>query len=132
AELNKLLFGFAAGVAVKELGLAISERQEVLAALADVAMEAFAVDSAVARALQAAPDPVAEACVSLYAEESHLRAVQRARGALLAAVKDPVKARGALERMRRLVDEEPGDVVAWREAIAGPTIELGRYPLAWN
>ena len=132
AELNKLLFGFAAGVAAKELGLAISDRQEVLAALADVAMEAFAVDSAVARALQAAPDPVAEACVSLYAEESHLRAVQRARGALLAAVKDPVKARGALERMRRLVDEEPGDVVAWREAIAGPTIELGRYPLAWN
>jgi hypothetical protein len=50
----------------------------------------------------------------------------------MAALKDPAQARGALEKMRRLVDEEPGDVVAWREAIAGPTIELGRYPLAWT
>jgi hypothetical protein len=33
--------------------------------------------------------------------------------------------------LRRLLDEEPGDPSAWREAIAGPTVELGRYPLAW-
>jgi hypothetical protein len=131
AELNKLLFGYAAGVAVQALGAAIGDRQEVLGALADVAAEAFAVDSAVARALQAKPDPVAEACVSLYAEESHQRAAQRARAVVLAAVKDPVQARDTLELLRNLVDEEPGDVVAWREAIAGPTVELGRYPLAW-
>jgi alkylation response protein AidB-like acyl-CoA dehydrogenase len=131
AELNKLLFGHAAGVAVQALGVAIGDHQEVLGALADVAMEAFAVDSAVARALQAKPDPVAEACVSLYAEEAHQRAAQRARAAVLAAVKDPVQARAALALLKKLVDEEPGDVVAWREAIAGPTVELGRYPLAW-
>jgi alkylation response protein AidB-like acyl-CoA dehydrogenase len=131
AELNKLLFGYAAGVAVQALGAAIGDRQEVLGALADVAAEAFAVDSAVARALQAKPDPVAEACVSLYAEESHQRAAQRARAVVLAAVKDPVQARDTLELLRKLVDEEPGDVVAWREAIVGPTVELGRYPLAW-
>ncbi|HET8733526.1 MAG TPA: acyl-CoA dehydrogenase family protein, partial [Anaeromyxobacteraceae bacterium] len=131
AELNKHLFGFAAGVAAKALGAAVGDRQEVMAALADVAMEAFAVDSAVARALQGKQNPVADACVSLYAEESHQRAAQRARAAILAALPDPAAARPALERMRRLVDEEPGDVVAWREAIAGPTIELGRYPLAW-
>ena len=88
-------------------------------------------DSAVARALQARPDPVAEACVSLYAEESHQRAAQRARAAVLAAVTDPAQARTALALLRRLVDDEPGDVVAWREAIAGPTVELGRYPLSW-
>jgi hypothetical protein len=126
------VFGFAAGVAAKALGAAVGDRQEVMGALADVAMEAFAVDSAVARALQAKPDPVAEACVSLYAEEAHQRAAQRARAAVLAAVKDPVQARATLALLRRLVDEEPGDVVAWREAIAGPTVEMGRYPLAWS
>jgi alkylation response protein AidB-like acyl-CoA dehydrogenase len=114
------------------LGASVGDRQEVMGALADVAMEAFAVDSAVARALQARPDPVADACVSLYAEESHQRAAQRARAAVQAALKDPAQARVALEKMRRLVDEEPGDVVAWREAIVGPTVELGRYPLAWT
>jgi alkylation response protein AidB-like acyl-CoA dehydrogenase len=132
ADLNKLLFGYAAGVAAKVLGASVGDRQEVMGALADVAMEAFAVDSAVARALQARPDPVADACVSLYAEESHQRAAQRARAAVQAALKDPAQARVALEKMRRLVDEEPGDVVAWREAIVGPTVELGRYPLAWT
>ena len=132
ADLNKLLFGYAAGVAAKVLGASVGERQEVMGALADVAMEAFAVDSAVARALQAKPDPVADACVSLYAEEAHQRAAQRARAAVLAALKDPAQARVALEKMRRLVDEEPGDVVAWREAIVGPTVELGRYPVAWT
>ena len=131
AELNKLLFGYAAGVAVTTLGVALGDRQEVLGALADVAAEAFAVDSAVARALQAAPHPVAEACVKLYAEEAHQRSAQRARAAVLATLPDPALAGPALAQLRRLVDEEPGDVVAWREAIAGPTVELGRYPLAW-
>jgi alkylation response protein AidB-like acyl-CoA dehydrogenase len=132
AELNKLIFGYAAGVAAMAFGPAVGEQQEVLGALADVAMEAFAVDSAVARALQAAPDPVAEACVKLYAEEAHQRAAQRARAAILATVKDPALARAAVERLRRLCDDEPGDTVAWREAIVGPTLEKGRYPLAWS
>jgi hypothetical protein len=131
AELNKLLFGFAAGVAARAFGPAVGEQQEVLGALADVAMEAFAVDSAVARALQA-PDPVADACVKLYAEEGHQRAAQRARAAILASLKEPAEARAALDRMKRLVDDEPGDAVAWREAVVGPTVEKGRYPLAWT
>jgi alkylation response protein AidB-like acyl-CoA dehydrogenase len=132
AELNKLIFGYAAGVASKAFGPAVGDQQEVMGALADVAMEAFAVDSGVARALQAEPDPVAEACVRLYAEEAHQRAAQRARAAILASVKDPAQARVALDRLAGLVDDEPGDVVAWREAIVGPTVEKGRYPLAWT
>jgi alkylation response protein AidB-like acyl-CoA dehydrogenase len=130
AEQGKYLFAYATQVAVEAFGAGIADRQEVLGALADVAIEAFAVDSAVARALQK-PDPVGEACVRLYAEEAHQRAYGRARAAVLAAAKDPAVARKHLSRLRRLLDEEPGDVVAWREAIAGPTVELGRYPLAW-
>jgi alkylation response protein AidB-like acyl-CoA dehydrogenase len=131
AELNKLLWGYAVGVAGKALGPALGDEQGVMAALADVAIEAFAVDSAVARALQAAPDAVADASVKLYADEAHQRAWTRARAAVLGAVKDPAAARTHLARLRRLLDEEPGDPTAWREAIAGPTVELGRYPLAW-
>jgi len=131
AELNKVLFAYATSVASQSLGSALGDRQEVMGALADVAIEAFAVDSAVARALKAEPDAVADACVKLYAEESHLRAFARARAALLAALPDPAAARPHLARLRKLLDEEPGDLVAWREAIAAPTLEQGRYPLGW-
>jgi len=130
AERNKQLFAYAAGAAMQALGPELAERQEVLAALADVAIEAFAVDSAVARALQA-PGAVAEACVRLYAEEAHQRAAARARGAVLAAVKDPARARERLAGLRRLVDEEPVDVVSAREALVAATLEKGKYPLAW-
>jgi alkylation response protein AidB-like acyl-CoA dehydrogenase len=130
AELNKYLFAYATQVAVEAFGAGVADRQEVLGALADVAIEAFAVDSAVARALQR-PDPVGEACARLYAEEAHLRAYGRARAAVLASAKDPAVAKKHLGRLRRLLDEEPGDVVAWREVIAAPTLEAGKYPLAW-
>jgi hypothetical protein len=104
----------------------------VLGALADVAIEAFAVDSAVARALQAkVSSPVAEACVRLYAEEAHARARVRARAAVLASVKDPAAARMHLARLRQLADEEPWDPVAARETIVAATLEAGKYPLAW-
>jgi len=130
AERNKQLFAFAAGVALEALGPAVAERQEGLGALADVAIEAFAVDSAVARALQA-PGAVAEACVRLYAEEAHLKACARARAAVLAAVPDPARARERLAGLRRLQDDEPVDLVAAREAVTAAALEQGKYPLAW-
>jgi hypothetical protein len=131
AELNKRLFAHATQVAVDAFGPEVAERQEVLGALADVAIEAFAVDSAVARALQR-PHPVGEACTRLYAEEAHQRAYGRARAAVLGAVKDPAQAREHLARLRLLLDESPGDVTGWREAIVGPALERGRYPLGWD
>jgi len=130
AELNKYLWAYATRVATDAFGAGLTDRQEVLGALADVAIEAFAVDSAVARALQH-PDPVAEACAKLYAEEAHERAKSRARAAVLGSVTDPGAARKHLARLRQLSDDEPGDVAAWRETIAQATIEKGRYPLAW-
>jgi alkylation response protein AidB-like acyl-CoA dehydrogenase len=130
AERNKHLFAYATQVAVDAFGPAVADRQEVLGALADVAIEAFAVDSAVARALQH-PDPVGEACVRLHAEEAHQRAHARARAAVLASVTDPAAAKEHLARLRLLLDESPGDVVGWREAIVGPTLARGRYPIGW-
>ena len=130
AELNKHLFAYATQVAIDAFGPAVAERQEVLGALADVAIEAFAVDSAVARALQR-PDPVGEACARLYAEEAHQRAYSRARAAVLGAVKDPALAKEHLGRLRLLLDESPGDVAGWRETILGPTLERARYPIGW-
>jgi hypothetical protein len=136
AELTKYLAVYATRVAVEAFGPGLTDRQEVLAAIADVIMEAFAIDSAVARARQSARDgvvdPVAEACVRLYALEGHERAHAQARKALRATVTDPSSCREHLAVVRRLLDEEPVDVTALREAIVGPTLEAGKYPLAWG
>ena len=135
AELNKYLMAYAMRVAVETLGPALSERQEVLAALADIAIEAFAVDSAVARALQSAQDgrvePVAEACVKLYALEAHERAHAQAKRALRATVSDVTACREHLSRLRRLLDEDPADLTGLRETIVAATLSAGKYPLSW-
>ncbi len=132
AELNKYLMVHATRVAVEAFGPELAEHQEVLGALADVAMEAYAADSAVARALAADRlDPVAQACVQLYLLESHERAWARARRAVLGSVRDPQACREHLAVLRELFDDEPADPAAWREAIVAPTLEKGRYPLVW-
>jgi alkylation response protein AidB-like acyl-CoA dehydrogenase len=130
AQLTKGLFGAAAMAGVEAFGPAIGEHQEALAALADVATEAFAIDSAVTRALQAGkPDPVAQACVKLYAHEAHERAWVKAKRVVESALGQTDLARAKLGQMRALVDEEPGDPVAWREIIAAAAIDAGKYPI---
>jgi len=132
AELGKQVAAFAMQAAVEALGPGIAERQEVLGALADVLIEAYAVDSSVARALQwpgQAGREVAEACVRLHALEAHERAHAAARRALRAALPDPAACRPRLQALRLLLDEEPADVVAWREALAEAALRAGRYPL---
>lgn len=135
AELNKHLMAYALQTAVETFGPALAEKQEVLGALADVAIEAYAVDSAVARALQSARDgrvePVAEACVKLYALEAHERAYAQAKRALRATVPDVAACREHLGRLRRLFDEDPADLTALRETIVTRTLEAGKYPLGW-
>ena len=57
--------------------------------------------------------------------------IGRARRAIESAVGDPAKSRPLLARLRKLLDEEPGDPTGWREVVVRPTLEAGKYPLAW-
>jgi alkylation response protein AidB-like acyl-CoA dehydrogenase len=132
AELNKHLAVYAMQAAVEALGPGIAERQEVLGALADALVEAYALDSAVARALQSPggwPDPVAEACVRLFAVESHERAHAAARRAVRCAVPDPRACRALLGNLRTLADEDPADLVGLRERIVEASLRAGGYPI---
>jgi hypothetical protein len=129
AELNKHLAAFALQAAVEVLGPGIAERQEVLGALADGLIEAYALDSAVARALRSGGDGVAEACVRLFAVESHERAHAAARRVVRSAVPDAGACRNLLSGLHTLADEGPADLVSLRERIVEATLRAGRYPL---
>ncbi len=135
AELNKCLMVHAMQAAVETFGPGLSERQEVLGALADVAIEAYAVDSAVSRALQSAEggrvDPAVLACVELYALESHERAYAHAKRAIRATVAEAPACRDRLAKLRRFFDEDPADLTSLRETIVARALEAGRYPLGW-
>jgi alkylation response protein AidB-like acyl-CoA dehydrogenase len=135
AELTKYMFAYALQVAIETFGPALGERQAVLGALADVAIEAYATDSAVGRALRSARrgalDPVAEACVKLHTLESHERAYTSAKRALRATVVDAPRCSVHLAALRRLFDEAPLDVTALRETIVSRTLDAGKYPLGW-
>src|SRR5256885_10974939 len=82
AEMAKRQFLFAAKWAAT-LGPSLEERQEVLAALADVAIEAYAMDSVLGRTLAASGDvALRDALCKLFCAESRERAFARARTAL--------------------------------------------------
>jgi hypothetical protein len=89
AEYLKRLAVYAMKVAVESFGPEIERHEEVLAAVADVILDAYALDSMVTRTRQATVngqlDPVRVAAVKWYAMDAHPRAFERARRALCAS-----------------------------------------------
>jgi alkylation response protein AidB-like acyl-CoA dehydrogenase len=114
--------------AVETFGPALEERQEILAAIADVVIEAFAIESAVERTLEFdGQNPVRQALCKLFTFEAHQRAFDRARFAVCCALKGDSLAKGlvALDRWHKLA---PIDPVAEREIILGGIAAVSGYP----
>src|SRR5205807_8443426 len=126
----KRQFLFAARAAAM-LGPALEQRQEALAALADVAIEVYAMDSMLGRTLAAGEqEPLRDALCRFYCMEGRERAFDRARTALSALVPE-----GALEELQgqlaRLHRYTPVDPVAAREAVAAAVLQAEGYPLPY-
>jgi alkylation response protein AidB-like acyl-CoA dehydrogenase len=131
AEMAKRQFVFAAKWAAS-LGTALEERQEVLAALADVAIEVYAMDSILGRTLAAEGDrpELRDALCRFYCMESRERAFDRARTAV-AAVVPPVELDAQLEQLSRLHKYTPVNSAEAREGIVPSLLEAGGYPLSY-
>jgi alkylation response protein AidB-like acyl-CoA dehydrogenase len=130
AEMAKRQFLFAAKWA-STLGPALEDRQEVLAALADCAIEVFAMDSILGRTL-ATEDNVSlrTALCRSYCMESRERAFTRARDALCAVV--PADDVGeAIAQLGKLHDYIPVNGAEVREQIVPLLLESGKYPLVY-
>ncbi len=131
AERVKRMAAVALQVAIEAYGMELEKHQEILAAVADVMAEAFALDSIVTRTRQAATggdlDPVRVALVQLYAFESTSRALDRARRAVCAS-RHGDAARPALAKLDRLFSLEPYDLPALRETIVAAVLAHDGYP----
>ncbi len=133
ASLKKIAL-FAAGVASQRFMTALQDQQEVMADLADLIGQVFALESALLRAqkLAAARKPTAEvaaAMTALLADDSIAHAEHAARR-VLAACGEGDTLRTQLAILRRLARFTPADVVALSRSIAQRCIAAEKYPLS--
>ena len=122
---------FAAGVASQRFMTALQDQQEVMADLADIIGQAYALESAVLRAQKLAgksAGPVAAAMTSLLADESMALAEQASRR-VLAACAEGDMLRTQLAILRRLARFTPADCVTLSRTVAGHCIAAEKYPL---
>src|SRR6185312_13875998 len=126
---------FVAGVASQRYMMELAEQQEVMAALADVIIEVFAMDSALLRTVKlvqsqgenAAAVPLA--MTQVYLSEAMARIEVAARRVLAAAAEgDNLRIQTTI--LRRLMKHEPTNVIGLRQQIAVRTIEAGKYVIS--
>jgi butyryl-CoA dehydrogenase len=124
---------FCAGVASQRFMTALQEQQEVMADLAAMIIQVFALESALLRARKmvkrgtGAAAEVAAGMTGLLADESMTLAEQAARR-VLAACSEGDLLRTQLAILRRLARFTPADAVALSRNVARHCIQVERYP----
>ena len=124
---------FAAGVASQRFMTGLQEQQEVMADLAAIIMQVYALESALLRARKLAVSgngsaKVASSMTGLLADETMALAEQAARR-VLAACGEGDLLRTQLSILRRLAKFTPADVVGLSRGVARDCIQIERYPL---
>lgn len=124
---------FAAGVASQRYMTALEEQQEIMADLADIVAQVYALESALLRArkltasLRAAAT-VAAQMTGLLAEET-LALAEHAAKRVLAACAEGDTLRTQLAILRRLAKSTPADTVTLSRAVAQASIQGEKYPV---
>jgi len=130
----KKLTLFAAGAATQKYMQALAEQQEVMAALADMIIEVYAMESCILRAqklLDHNPSPSADQAVAMaciYAVKA-FETIATAARRVTAAVAEGDTLRTQLAILRRLAKYEPADTIALKRAVARRVIDAGKYVL---
>src|ERR1700736_4959746 len=125
---------FVAGAATQKYMQAIQDQQEIMGAIADMAIETYAMESAVLRAqkiIQAKGEdgatlPIAMARVYL---SQAIEKVESAARKVMAAVADGDMLRTQLAILRRLGKYQSFNTIEMRQQIAQKIIERGKYTL---
>jgi alkylation response protein AidB-like acyl-CoA dehydrogenase len=123
------------GAFIQKYQEALSEEQEILGHFADVAMEIYALESALLRARKRAKARgeqearLQQAAVCCFAQDALDRIEVSARR-LMAAVEEGDTLRSLLVALRRFTRRETLDTVALRRQIADAAVEAEGYPLS--
>src|SRR5579875_1631275 len=130
---TKKMFLLAAGAAVQRFREQLAEQQEIVAALANVVLEVYAMESCLRRAQKAARRGGGESAsvmadaARVFLSDAADRAEREARTALAATVEGDML-RTQLAVLRRFAKREPVDTVALRRRVAAAVLAGDRYP----
>jgi butyryl-CoA dehydrogenase len=124
---------FAAGVASQRYMTALQDQQEIMADLADIIAQVYALESALLRARKLATArkntaEVAAAMTGMLADETLGMAEQAARR-VLAACGEGDELRTQLAILRRISKSTPANVVGLSRTVAKQCIAAEKYPL---
>ena len=131
AQAKKLAL-FVAGAATQKYMQALQDEQEILGAIADMAIEVYAMESAVLRTQkmvakgESAVLPIA--MTRLYLVQA-MEKMESAARKVIAAVAEGDTLRTQLAILRRLLKFEPFNTIELRRQIAEKVVERGRYTL---
>jgi alkylation response protein AidB-like acyl-CoA dehydrogenase len=130
-EAFKKVTVLALGAAMERFGAALQDQQEVLLWIADLAIETYASESALARAMTAettAPSAIGfhHAAARTFISDAALRIDTTARQ-ILAAIAEGDTLRTHLATLRRVLKVLPADTVRCRRALADATVERRGY-----
>jgi alkylation response protein AidB-like acyl-CoA dehydrogenase len=129
-EMAKKVFLFVGGSAVQKYMQALKDEQEILANLADIAIEIYAIESALLRAKKAVEAgrsaDLKVAMVEVYAREAFARIEGYARDTL-AAMEEGDTLRTQLSVLRKLTRFQPVNAKALKRQIAAAVIEAEKY-----
>lgn len=123
---------FAAGAASQKYMQALADQQEIMGAVADIIIEAFASESAVLRAQKIAEArgeaaaAIAIAMAQVYVAEAMTK-VEAAAKKAIAAIAEGDMLRTQMSILRRLSKHEPVNTIGLRQQIAQKVLEAGRY-----
>jgi alkylation response protein AidB-like acyl-CoA dehydrogenase len=130
----KKLTLFVAGAATQKYMQKIADEQEVMAAIADMIIEVFAMESAILRAEKIATgqgsggSAIAVAMARVYADKA-MSTIELAARKVVAAVAEGDALRTQLTILRRLSKHDTADTIALRRQIAQHIIKSGKYSI---
>jgi len=110
-------------LAFEKYGLELEKQQEVLAAIADVVMETFAMESALLRSKKTGKNE--DICAVLQCDS--MARIEAFARPVLAACSEGDSLRANMAILRRFTKYEPVDSIALRRRIAERLLDAGRY-----
>ncbi len=116
---------FLLNIASEKFGDKIEEQQEVVAGITDVLMNAFALESAAARACKTKKENAAD-MTAVFADEI-MDSIRASAKTVLAACSEGDALRRNLALLDGMIAKEPVNSIALRRRIAGRLLQAGKY-----
>jgi alkylation response protein AidB-like acyl-CoA dehydrogenase len=132
-EMSKKMALLVAGAAVQKYMMKLAEEQEIMGLISDMAIEIFAMESALLRAMKSMEklgderSQIQKAMVKVYVNDAFDRVDGFAKRAL-SAIAEGDTLRTQLSALKKLTRFTPVNTIALRREIADSVTKMGRYP----